>query len=78
MAILDRVGLLRAESFMLRTQSETDACMGSVIESVSSSLLLISRQQTDNTLWKQFTHDLGVAQGQSVSGTVKKRGPWLS
>lgn len=78
MAILVRVGLSHTESFMLSTQSETDACLGSVIESVSSSRLLISRQQADESLWKQFTHDLGVVQSQSVSTDVKNRGPWLS
>lgn len=67
MAILERVGLLRTESFLLRTKFETDGSLGSTIQRISSTRLFISRDAADAAVWRRFTHDARLAQGyQSV------------
>lgn len=65
-AILDRTGLLRTESFVLRPQRETDANLGPVIESVSCARFSINKEHADTALWERFTHDLGPARSRSV------------
>lgn len=59
-AILSRVGLLDAKSFLHRTQREIDPQLGSVVEIVSSVPLAISKQETDEIIWRRFTVDAEV------------------
>lgn len=76
-AILDRIGLLRIDSFLFRSQRYTDQQLGSVVEAVSSTPLLISKQQADVALWRQFSHDLelGSCHNGRVGSDLTVRGP---
>lgn len=67
MATLDRIGLSQIESFLFRSQRHVDPRLGSVVETVSSTPLMISRRQADVALWRRFTHDLELASDQTVS-----------
>lgn len=66
MAILERVGLLNTESFLLRTEYETDVSLGSVIYRISSTCLFSDKDEADAAVWRRFTHDIRPAQGHSV------------
>lgn len=57
---LSRVGLLDAESFLHRTQREIHPQLGSVVETVSSVPLAISKHEADEALQRRFTADAKI------------------
>lgn len=65
-AILSRVGLLEADSFLYQTQREIDPQLGPVVETVSSVPLVISKHEAEETLWRRFTGDAEINSAHPV------------
>lgn len=67
MAILDSVGLLRSDAVFLRTQRETDAALDSVVVSISSTPLAITKTRADFVIRRRFVHDMDMVPVRSLS-----------